>query len=643
MQGNNLRAGDETVLSKFDIVVLQRFNYDDIRGGTYSAIKKINPNTKIFLYQLGPWCATKDDGPTAGYMRSIGRYNNNKGHSMGNLNTDNSDFFLLDANSKKINVPAFPNDYLLDFGSKKLIDYWIEATTNDIIGQAWEADGLFLDVTVPIISPYLSGAPTAYPTNSSWTAAMNNFINSIANNYSGINLIGANYGSSAFDDGYAAWKMLDNIAAPPYFALEEGAFVTWYGSDANFFTKDQWKSQLNTLNEIKNYNVFFQSDTKLNPGETGTDNYNKNLTFWDALWFAVTSFKLGQHDNSYFGFQHNSKAGNFSNMPYFDEFDINIGRAIGDYQTKTINGNEIFMREFENGYVYVNPNNAAFSDIMLPGLGRQLSHDNFLSDISSLPIINSIELLPHRGTIIMKAAPDRTKPTIVNFSILDNSISLTVPVLTFTAVDNVGVTGYLITESATTPNVNDAGWKATAPNSYTFSSLGTKTLYAWTKNAAGKVSASVSTKVVIQKGLGCTEVYANKITFGARAAMPVTFAEPGVINSVSIYHEGGTGGVILGVYSDQDGSPSSRLGVTASTTINSKAGWQTVSLTSPVTVTSGQTLWLSWVFQYNTVIRYTAGAPSWKYTSSYWSTGMPATFGTSNTNNNKFSVYCNYN
>ncbi|GAB1452060.1 hypothetical protein MASR2M47_21160 [Draconibacterium sp.] len=50
-----------------------------------------------------------------------------------------------------------------------------------------------------------------------------------------------------------------------YFALEEGAFVTWYGSDANFFTKDQWKSQLNTLNEIKNYNVFFQSDTKLNP------------------------------------------------------------------------------------------------------------------------------------------------------------------------------------------------------------------------------------------------------------------------------------------------------------------------------------------------------------------------------------------
>ncbi|GAB1452061.1 hypothetical protein MASR2M47_21170 [Draconibacterium sp.] len=156
IQGNNLRTGDETVLSKFDIVVLQRFNYDDIRGGTYSAIKKINPDTKIFLYQLGPWCATKDDGPTVVYMRSIGRYNYNKGHSMGNLNTNNSDFFLLDSNSKKINVPAFPNDYLLDFGSKKLIDYWIEATTNDIIGQAWEADGLFLDVTVPIISPYLS-------------------------------------------------------------------------------------------------------------------------------------------------------------------------------------------------------------------------------------------------------------------------------------------------------------------------------------------------------------------------------------------------------------------------------------------------------------------------------------------------------
>ena len=142
--------------------------------------------------------------------------------------------------------------------------------------------------------------------------------------------------------------------------------------------------------------------------------------------------------------------------------------------------------------------------------------------------------------------------------------------------------------------------------------------------------------------IGNTEVFGLTSTLANRRAIPVTFSDAGTINSISIYHNGGTGNVLLGVYSDLSGSPSSRLGVTASTVINSTAGWQTVSLATPVNVTSGQTIWLSWVFQNNPGVRYTSGTPARAQSTETWSTGMPPSFGTSSFDNYSYSVYCTY-
>jgi hypothetical protein len=124
--------------------------------------------------------------------------------------------------------------------------------------------------------------------------------------------------------------------------------------------------------------------------------------------------------------------------------------------------------------------------------------------------------------------------------------------------------------------------------------------------------------------------------------MPVTFNEEGGITSISIYHEGGTGNVLLGVYSDQDGNPSSRLGITASTAVNSTAGWQTIQLSTPVSVVSNQKVWLSWVFQIAPVTRYTAGTLGRAASLNTWANGMPTSFGPSTIAPNKYSIYCNY-
>jgi len=109
--------------------------------------------------------------------------------------------------------------------------------------------------------------------------------------------------------------------------------------------------------------------------------------------------------------------------------------------------------------------------------------------------------------------------------------------------------------------------------------------------------------------LGNTDIYGNTIKWGAQLGMPVTFSESGEITSVSICHDGGTGNMLLGVYSDPGGYPSSRLGVTASTLVSASAGWQTIQLEVPVPVVSGQKVWLSRVFQITPGLRYTSGNP----------------------------------
>ena len=94
--------------------------------------------------------------------------------------------------------------------------------------------------------------------------------------------------------------------------------------------------------------------------------------------------------------------------------------------------------------------------------------------------------------------PDTSAPMVAVFTIPSSASSLTVPITTFTANDNVGVTGYLLTQSKTTiPVLTDTGWTATAPASFTFSRAGSNLLYAWVKDAAGNISNGIGRSVTI--------------------------------------------------------------------------------------------------------------------------------------------------
>jgi parallel beta-helix repeat protein len=119
-----------------------------------------------------------------------------------------------------------------------------------------------------------------------------------------------------------------------------------------------------------------------------------------------------------------------------------------------------------------------------------------VTDNASSPLSASAEVTINILANQQSPVADVTAPVISSFSIPSESVSLTVPV-TLTATDNTAVTGWKLAETSTAPSSADAGWLAAAPTMYTFSGAGTKILYAWTKDAAGNISASAKGTVII--------------------------------------------------------------------------------------------------------------------------------------------------
>ena len=113
-----------------------------------------------------------------------------------------------------------------------------------------------------------------------------------------------------------------------------------------------------------------------------------------------------------------------------------------------------------------------------------------------------------------------------------------------------------------------------------------------------------------QKTLGVTTI-GTKVpsNHASLRAMPFEVHEDGWLQSISIYHNPGEGHMLLGVYEDQQGRPGRLLAQTPKTVVSAEKGWQTVALTHNLSVQSGTTVWISWLFERNPGVFYDNGAP----------------------------------
>src|SRR5260221_101917 len=297
--------------------------------------------------------------------------------------------------------------------------YWLTAVKADIVDQPWIADGVFADecIAVKLIDfAAYSGIPAKYSSYVDWDSAMNSFAGAISAGLHGYGQrLWCNRGNTRFPDGSGAGRSLDASVSPPDVVLEEGAFaVMWGVGDVQFYQESDWKRQVDTMAAIRNSSVAMISHTKLFEGQAGTDNWGQPVTFWQTLWYSMGSFLLTKNDqlnNAYFMFNGGS---GYDKIWWYDEYDmIHLGGSVGPYAVTPIDTSSgpinVYWREFEKGYVYVNPTPSNVASVTLPQACqatpnpcRQLTHDNLLSPPRDLPAVTAIPLSSHNAAIILK-------------------------------------------------------------------------------------------------------------------------------------------------------------------------------------------------------------------------------------------------
>jgi len=114
---------------------------------------------------------------------------------------------------------------------------------------------------------------------------------------------------------------------------------------------------------------------------------------------------------------------------------------------------------------------------------------------------------------------DTTAPSNVSVMINNGatSTSYTTVALSIAATDNIGVTGYYISETSTIPSATAPGWTSvtsiisySADVSFILSSGdGTKTIYVWFKDDTGNVSAPATASITLSTTISMITPYVN--------------------------------------------------------------------------------------------------------------------------------------
>ncbi|GAM11402.1 BNR/Asp-box repeat protein [Geobacter sp. OR-1] len=124
--------------------------------------------------------------------------------------------------------------------------------------------------------------------------------------------------------------------------------------------------------------------------------------------------------------------------------------------------------------------------------------------------------------IAVNGSGDVLPPQILAFAVPSVS-TLTVPIATLAVMDNIGVTGYIVSENSSPPSPTDPRWMSNVPTSFTFAAYGSKTLYAWARDAAGNISARISATCLVMDPTGTLDTVLTGWPAHPSTTSPSTF------------------------------------------------------------------------------------------------------------------------
>jgi hypothetical protein len=414
-----LKSSSLEEAARFDLIDAGAHSVAD--GNTWVALKKLNPNIKVFVYQLGP-----------------SEYGVSKRSKFGNGWNWITVHHGFTSQDRWTAVGAIHGYYLQgrDYEAERLMlignpawqQYWLDTLFRTFWSRSSPnrfADGVFADNTnyrLPSESgwyrqghPDQPDVPAEYSHNGweqadNWEAQAKEFF------AKGVPWLAERGVQLMPNFGYMAlypenWVDLDSMPQPVFAGMEEGAFATPWGGHGSFvfYSEAEWLNQVNTLRQLKHVRALMlvhgmPPTTK--PSFSRIDARDANgVGGWDALWFGLMSFLQGYDDvrqNAYFGFT----VWGYGRAYWLDEFDpghLNLGRALGESHRVDGAVGHCYAREFDAGWAVVNPTDAVAQNVAVPeGQARVLNHDNF-EHAEGQALVSRFDLAAHRGVVLLKA------------------------------------------------------------------------------------------------------------------------------------------------------------------------------------------------------------------------------------------------
>lgn len=396
-------------------------------GNTWQTLKHLHPTIKVVLYKNGPGIYTNV---------SWGQIGDGWDWIIQNHGINSPDRWTAVGvkHGGYLQGAPYPVERLMNVGNPNWQRYWAEATFAKLwsgtpsIGEG--AEGIFADncsYRMPWRGrwhleghPKKSDMPTDFTRDGAHDAnlykphivAFHDWVVPWLRDRDRLLVINFGNMSRQPED----WLELDRQSNPVFAAMEEGAFVHPWGTLGRqgnfvFWSETEWLNQVRTMRALKHVralmNVHGPVITDLSDLRRMDAHDASGNRAWDVLWYAIASFLQGFDDvrqNAYMNFT----VWGYSRFYWFDEFDpqyLHLGKAVGEMKKITGTVGHVYLREFEDGWVAVNPTRTDAIGVAVPrGKARVLDHDTFKQH-SRKPLVDRFDLPSHRGVMLLK--PDR--------------------------------------------------------------------------------------------------------------------------------------------------------------------------------------------------------------------------------------------
>jgi len=394
------------------------------KGNTWQTLKSLNPHIKFFLYKNGPglYNASSWGQLGKGWEWLIQHHGINCSDRWAAVGATHGGY---------LQGKPYPNERLMNLTNPNWQRYWAEETyTKFWSGQSSfgeGADGIFADncgYRMPWRGQWhLEGHPDKpdMPTDYTRDGAheRDSYKKHIKEFHRWVvpwlrereRKLVLNFGQMARQP--EDWLELDGEPHPVFAAMEEGAFVHPWGTLGRqgnfvFWSEREWLNQVNTTRKLQHVRALMNvhgpvisefDDVRRMDATDASGN-----RAWDVLWYALASFLQGYDDvrqNAYMNFT----VWGYSRFYWFDEFDpesLHLGKAVGEMQRVQGKAGHIYMREFEDGWVAVNPTRTDAVGVHVPrGRAQIIRHDN-LKETDQAPLVDAFDLASHRGNVLLK-------------------------------------------------------------------------------------------------------------------------------------------------------------------------------------------------------------------------------------------------